>query len=64
MGYKIRESQMQKIPYTLVLGDKEKDNNSVNYRTYNSNESIELNIDEFITKLKEEIKNKKINIDK
>jgi threonyl-tRNA synthetase len=47
-----------------VLGDKEKDNNSVNYRTYNSNESIELNIDEFITKLKEEIKNKKINIDK
>ncbi len=64
MGYKIRESQMQKIPYTLVLGDKEKDNNSVNYRTYNSNDSIELNVTEFVNKLKEEIKNKKINIDK
>ena len=28
MGYKIRESQMQKIPYTLVLGDKEKEKGS------------------------------------
>ncbi len=61
MGYKIRESQIQKIPYTLVLGDKEKDSNSVNYRTYNSNESFEISVDEFISKLNQEIKNKKIS---
>lgn len=61
LGYKIRESQMQKIPYTLVLGDNEIKNNSVNYRKYNDNESKEIKFDEFMNMLKEEIKNKVIN---
>ncbi|HOP66010.1 MAG TPA: threonine--tRNA ligase [Bacilli bacterium] len=64
LGYKMRESQMQKIPYTLVLGDKEIENESVNYRLYNSNEQIELNVNEFVDKLKEEIREKVISIDK
>ena len=48
LGYKMRESQMKKIPITLVLGDKEKDNNSVNYRLYSSNDTKEISLDEFI----------------
>ena len=48
LGYKMRESQMKKIPITLVLGDKEKDNNSVNYRLYSSNDTKEINLDDFI----------------
>lgn len=61
LGYKIRESQMQKIPYTLVLGDNEINNNSVNYRKYSNNETKEIKLDEFLNLLKEEIKNKTIN---
>ena len=56
LGYKMRESQMKKVPMTLVIGDKEKDNNTVNYRLYSSNETKEVSIDEFIkliTDLKE-----------
>ena len=56
LGYKMRESQMKKIPMTLVLGDKEKGNNSVNYRMYSSNDTTEVGVDEFIkliTDLKE-----------
>ena len=48
LGYKMRESQMKKIPITLVLGDKEKDNNSVNYRLYSSNDTKEISLDDFI----------------
>ena len=48
LGYKMRESQMKKIPITLVLGDKEKDSNSVNYRLYSSNDTKEISLDDFI----------------
>ena len=60
LGYKMRESQINKNPYTLVLGDKEMNNNSVNYRQYQKEETIELNLDEFILKLEEEIKCRKL----
>lgn len=40
MGYKIRESQTQKVPYTLVLGDEEMKNGSVNVRRYGTDEEI------------------------
>ncbi len=56
LGYKMRESQMKKVPFTLVLGDQEKNNNSVNYRCYSSSDTKEIKIDEFIkmiTDLKE-----------
>ena len=48
LGYKMRESQVKKIPMTLVLGDKEKENNSVNYRVHGSKEATEINLDEFV----------------
>ena len=54
----MRESQMKKIPMTLVLGDKEKDSNTVNYRTYSTNETKEISLSEYI-KLLKEIRNDK-----
>ena len=59
LGYKMRESQTKKNPYTLVLGDNEKNGNTVTYRLYGSKESKTLSIDEFISLIQEEIKNKK-----
>ena len=59
LGYKMRESQTRKIPYTLVIGDKEKENNLVNYRLHGSNETIELSASDFINLIKENIKNYK-----
>lgn len=55
LNYKIRETQVKKIPYTLVLGDQEKANNSVTYRHYGSNQSFNMPIDDFVNMLKDEI---------
>ena len=59
LSYKMRESQTKKIPYTLVIGDNEKDNNLISYRCFKSKETITLTCDEFINKLKEQILNYK-----
>ena len=59
MNYKIRESVTRKIPFTLILGDKERDNKNISYRKYGSDETITLKNDEFINLLKDLIKNKK-----
>ena len=59
VGYKLREGVMKKIPYTLVLGDNEKDNNTVTYRPYGSEDKVTITLDEFINKIKEEVVNKK-----
>lgn len=59
MGYKIREAQMQKIPYQLVVGDKEMENNEVNVRKYGSQDQETIEKDEFIWNLVDEIRLKK-----
>ncbi|MDD4407217.1 MAG: threonine--tRNA ligase [Bacilli bacterium] len=61
LNYKIRESQTNKIPFTLVLGDNEKENNNITYRIYGTNESITISKEEFINKLIDNINNKKID---
>lgn len=48
LGYKIREVQSQKIPYSLVLGDKERDEKLVTYRAYGSQKQITVPLDEFV----------------
>jgi len=48
MGYKIRESQTKKIPYTLVLGNNERDNNTITYRMFGKENSTTIERDEFI----------------
>ena len=59
LGYRLRESQIKKIPYTLVLGDNEKDNKQISYRLFQSKDTTTVSQNEFIKHIKEEIDNKK-----
>ena len=56
IGYKIREAQMQKIPYMLVLGDKEVESGEVNVRKYGEKKSESMPFETFLAKVQEEIK--------
>ena len=55
---KIMQSNIMKNPYTLIIGDNERDNNLISYRKYGSEETVSMPIDEFIKYIKEEIKNR------
>ncbi|MGZ9614113.1 threonine--tRNA ligase [Staphylococcus epidermidis] len=59
MGYKIRETQMKKIPYQIVVGDKEVENQEVNVRKYGSEKQESVEKDEFIWNVIDEIRLKK-----
>ena len=59
LSYKMRESVITKTPYALVLGDKERDNNTISYRVYGSEKTNTLPIDEFLELIENEIKNMK-----
>jgi len=59
LGYRMRNSQIKKIPYTIVIGDQERDNKTVTYRKYSSKDQITVSIEEFVKLLDEEIANKK-----
>ena len=59
LGYRLRKSVIKKIPITLILGDKEKDNEQVSFRRYGSEETITVSKDDFVTLIKNEINNKK-----
>ncbi len=56
LSYKMRESQKNKVPYTLIIGDKEKDGHSVSYRLFGHKETETLSLDDFIEKLEKQIK--------
>lgn len=53
---KLMQSNIMKNPFTLIIGDKERDNNIVSFRRYGSEETISMSIEEFIKYIKEEIK--------
>ena len=55
IGYKIREAQLQKIPYMLVLGDKEKEAGTVGVRSRKDGDIGAMAVDEFVAKIVEEI---------
>lgn len=55
IGYKIREAQLQKIPYMLILGDKEVEANAVGVRSREVGDIGAMNVDEFIAKIREEV---------
>ena len=59
LGYKIREAQTKKIPYQLVVGDKEVENNEVTYRRYGEQEQTTVKVDDFIKLIVKEIAEKK-----
>ncbi|MGN4124923.1 threonine--tRNA ligase [Lysinibacillus sphaericus] len=60
LGKKIREAQMKKIPYILVLGDKECDNQSVTVRKYGKSELTTMPLQQFIEEITQEIRHKKL----
>ena len=58
IGYKIREAQSQKIPYMLVLGDKEAENDTISVRTLSGEQSVE-SLSDFIARLQADVKSRK-----
>ena len=56
LGYRLRKAQTRKINYTLILGDKEKTDNTISYRRHGEKNTTTVSIDEFIKLLKEEVK--------
>ena len=58
MNYKIREAQLQKIPYMLVVGDKEMENGTVSVRARKEGKGGTMGADEFVAQILDEIKNK------
>ena len=61
LSYRMREGQINKIPYNLVLGDKERDENSISYRMFGSKDTITLSLEDFVLKIESEIKNREYN---
>ena len=59
LSYKMRESQSHKIPYTVIIGDKEKDNKTVSYRLFGHKETENLSLKEFEKVLLEQIKERR-----
>ncbi|MFJ7553490.1 threonine--tRNA ligase [Bacillus thuringiensis] len=62
LGYKIREAQMQKVPYFLVIGDKEMESGAVNVRKYGEEKSEVVALDVFVARIEEEIKNREYRL--
>ncbi len=59
LGYRLREAQTRKINYILILGDKEKTDNTISYRHHGEQETTTVSLEEFIKLIKEEIIAKK-----
>ncbi len=58
LSYKMRESQTKKIPFTLILGDKERDEKTISYRKFGTTDTITLSQKDFIEMIECVIKNK------
>ena len=59
LGYKIREANLKKYPYNLIIGQKELEENKVSYRLYKEENTTTIDVEEFIEKIKKQIKDKK-----
>jgi threonyl-tRNA synthetase len=60
LGYKLREAQLEKVPYMLVVGDKDIENSTVSVRSRKDGDLGAMSIDDFIKRISEEIETKKI----
>ena len=58
LGYRLREAQTEKVPYTLILGDQEKENSTISYRLFGQKDTTTVSKEEFVKLLKEEIDTK------
>ena len=61
LGYKIREAQLEKVPYMLILGDKEIEENAVSVRSRKDGDLGSQSIEEFIARIKDDVDNKTLN---
>lgn len=61
LGYRIREAQLKKIPYQLVLGDNERDNGTVTYRKHGEKKQTTVTFEEFVELLNTEVENKTLS---
>lgn len=61
LGYRIREAQLKKIPYQLVLGDNERDNGTVTYRKHGEKKQTTVTFEEFVELLNIEVENKTLS---
>ncbi len=62
VGYKIREHKLQKIPYMLVIGDKEVESGDITVNTYKNGDIGTMKLDDFIARITDEIKTRKNNL--
>ena len=58
LGYKIRNAQVEKVPYSIVIGDKEVESRSLTYRVYGQKDQITVSLEEFEKLIQERIANK------
>ena len=61
LGYRIREAQLKKIPYQIVLGDNERDNGTVTYRKHGEKKQTTVTFEEFVELLNTEVENKTLS---
>ncbi|WP_427340175.1 His/Gly/Thr/Pro-type tRNA ligase C-terminal domain-containing protein, partial [Caloranaerobacter sp. DY30410] len=59
IGYKIREAQLNKVPYMLIVGEKEAENKTVSVRARGEGDIGTFDIEEFLNRILDEIKNRK-----
>jgi threonyl-tRNA synthetase len=55
LGYRIRQAQVEKIPFSIVIGDKERDQRLVTYRRYGEEKQVTVSLDEFVILIRQEI---------
>jgi threonyl-tRNA synthetase len=61
IGYKIREAQLQKVPYMLIVGDKEEESQTVSVRSRDNGELGSQKVEDFVEKIISEIENRTLN---
>ena len=62
LGYRMREGQVQKVPYLLVIGNNEEEENTVSYRLHGEQKTTTVSLDEFVEKVKTQIATKALEI--
>lgn len=58
LNYKIREHSLEKVPFLIIVGDKEKQNNTITLRVLGNDKQLSMSVDEFISKLKKKVEEK------
>ena len=60
LGYRLREAQTRKIPYTIILGDQEKENQMVSYRLFGQKDTTTVSLEEFVELINHEIQSRSL----